>query len=35
MRYWENGVADAMKMNFGDFTMNATMKEFAPLPRRC
>ncbi len=35
MRYWENGVADDMKMNFGDFVMNATMKEFAPQPRRC
>ncbi len=35
MRYWENGVADDMKMNFGDFVMSAKMKEFAPLPRRC
>jgi hypothetical protein len=35
MRYWENGVADDMKMNFGDFVMNAKMKEFAPQPRRC
>ncbi len=35
MRYWENGVADEMKMNFGDFTMNATMKEFSPQPHRC
>jgi hypothetical protein len=35
MRYWENGVADDMKMNFGDFVMNARMKEFAPQPRRC
>lgn len=35
MRYWENGVADAMKMNFGDFLMNATMNDFAPQPKRC
>jgi hypothetical protein len=35
MRYWENGVADTMKMNFGDFVMNAKMKEFAPQPHRC
>jgi hypothetical protein len=35
MRYWENGVADDMKMNFGDFVMNAKLKEFAPQPRRC
>ena len=35
MRYWENGVADDMKMNFGDFVMNAKMQEFAPQPHRC
>jgi hypothetical protein len=35
MRYWENGVADDMKMNFGDFTMNAKMQEFTPQPHRC
>lgn len=35
MRYWENGVADDMKMNFGDFVMDAKMKEFAQQPRRC
>jgi hypothetical protein len=35
MRYWENGVADDMKMNFGDFIMNAKMKDFAPQPRHC
>jgi hypothetical protein len=35
MRYWENGVADDMKMNFGDFTMNGKMKEFTPQPRHC
>ena len=35
MRYWENGVADDMDMDFGDFVMKATMKEFAPQPRHC
>ena len=35
MRYWENGVADDMKMDFGDFVMNAKMKEFTPQPRKC
>ena len=35
MRYWENGVADDMKMNFGDFVMNAKMKEFNAQPRHC
>ena len=35
MRYWENGVADEMKMDFGDFVMSAKMKEFAPQPHRC
>lgn len=35
MRYWENGVADGMNMNFGDFVMKAKMTEFAPQPRRC
>ena len=35
MRYWENGVADAMRMDFGDFIMNAKLTEFAPQPRRC
>jgi hypothetical protein len=35
MRYWENGVADQMQMDFGDFTVNAGISEYAPLPRRC
>ena len=35
MRYWENGVADDMQMDFGDFVMNAKMKEFAPQPHKC
>jgi hypothetical protein len=35
MRYWENGVADTMKMDFGEFVMDAKMTEFAPQPHRC
>ncbi len=35
MRYWENGVADAMLMDFGDFVMNAKLTELTPIPRRC
>lgn len=35
MRYWENGVADDMAMDFGDFTMNATMTEFKPVSAKC
>jgi hypothetical protein len=35
MRYWENGVADDLHMDFGDFVMDAKMTNFAPQPRRC
>ncbi len=35
MRYWENGVADEMLMDFGDFVMSAKMTEFVPQPHRC
>jgi hypothetical protein len=35
MRYWENGVADDMLMDFGDFVMHATLTELTPLPKRC
>ena len=35
MRYWTNGVADDLVMDFGDFVMNATMTDFAPQPHRC
>jgi len=35
MRYWENGVADDMQMDFGDFTMNAKMTEFSLQPHKC
>ena len=35
MRYWENGVADDMQMDFGDFVMDAKMTEFVAQPKRC
>ena len=35
MRYWENGVADDMQMDFGDFVMDAKMTEFALRPHKC
>jgi hypothetical protein len=35
MRYWENGVADDMSMDFGDFVMHARLTELTQLPRRC
>jgi hypothetical protein len=35
MRYWENGIADAMIMDFGDFVMRAKLTELTPIPKRC
>nr|WP_282572216.1 cell envelope integrity EipB family protein [Roseomonas acroporae] len=35
LRYWENGVADEMKMDFGDFTVNGEMIELQPIPAGC
>ena len=35
MRYWENGVADNLQMDFGDFVMDAKMTELTPQPHRC
>jgi hypothetical protein len=35
MRYWENGVADDMQMDFGDFVMRARMRDFTLLPKKC
>ncbi|HET8996443.1 MAG TPA: cell envelope integrity EipB family protein [Acetobacteraceae bacterium] len=35
MRYWENGVADDMQMDFGDFVMDGKMTEFRLLPHKC
>jgi hypothetical protein len=35
MRYWENGVADALRMDFGDFMMDAKLKDLTLQPHRC
>ena len=35
MRYWVNGVADDLRMNFGDFSMDGTMVSFKPGAHPC
>ena len=35
MRYWENGVADNLQMDFGDFVMDAKLSDLTPLPHKC
>ena len=35
MRYWENGVGDDLRMDFGDFVMDGKMSQFTLLPHRC
>ncbi|MBV9656135.1 MAG: cell envelope integrity EipB family protein [Acetobacteraceae bacterium] len=35
MKYWDNGVADDLRMDFGDFVMNGKMSEFSPTPHHC
>lgn len=35
MRYWENGIADDMQMDFGDFVMNAKLAQLTERPRKC
>jgi hypothetical protein len=35
MRYWANGVADDLAMDFGDFTMDGTLAEFTPVKPHC
>jgi hypothetical protein len=35
MRYWDNGVADGLMMDFGNFTMAGTLAQFRLLPHRC
>jgi hypothetical protein len=32
MRYWANGVADDLSMDFGDFVMGGKLREFSPVP---
>jgi len=35
MRYWDNGVADALNLDFGNFTMAGTLAKFELLPDHC
>jgi hypothetical protein len=35
MRYWANGVADDLQMNFGNFTVHGKLSEFKPQPHHC
>jgi hypothetical protein len=36
IHYFANGVADAMTMNFGEFTMDGTLDQFEPRrPAHC
>jgi len=35
MRYWDNGVADDLDMDFGDFVMDGQLAEFKLLPKGC
>ncbi len=34
MRYWANGVADSLKMDFGDFVMDGKLRDFRLVPPR-
>lgn len=35
LRYWENGVADELKMDFGDFVVDGRMEELSLHPGGC
>ena len=35
MRYWSNGVADVLNMNFGEFVVNGRLTSFNMPPSRC
>ncbi|MCX8132691.1 MAG: cell envelope integrity EipB family protein [Roseococcus sp.] len=35
LRYYENGVADELKMDFGDFTVDGRLMELQPIPSPC
>jgi hypothetical protein len=35
MRYWDNGVADQLVLDFGNFTVNGTLDRFELLPHHC
>ena len=35
IRYYENGIADDISMDFGDFVMKATLEDLTILPKAC
>ena len=35
MKYWANGVADDLHMDFSDFVMQGRLKEFSLQPPHC
>lgn len=35
MRYWDNGVADDLTMDFGDFVMKGTLSQLTVLHPGC
>ena len=35
LRYYENGVADELKMDFGDFTVDGRLGELQAIPSPC
>jgi hypothetical protein len=35
LRYWQNGIADELLMNFGDFSVRGSMVELQPLAGGC
>jgi hypothetical protein len=35
MRYWDNGVADSLDLDFGNFTMAGKLAKFQLLPSHC
>jgi hypothetical protein len=35
MRYWDNGVADQLVLDFGNFTVNGVLDRFELLPHHC
>jgi hypothetical protein len=35
MRYWENGIADGLRMDFGDFVMDGKLDDLKVQPHRC
>jgi hypothetical protein len=35
LRYYENGVADELKMDFGEFTVDGRLAELQPIPSPC